>query len=42
MVPPTCLTKNISGGQQEKGHGVVQHVQSKYHLSSLVNLQGGT
>ena len=33
MVPSTCPAKQISGGQQEEGHGVVHHVQGEHHQS---------
>ena len=33
MVPPTCPSKKNSGGQQEKGHGVVHHLQQEHHQS---------
>ena len=33
MVQPTHLSKKISGGQREEGHGVVHHLQQEYHQS---------
>ena len=36
MFPYTCPAKYISGGQQEKGHGVVHHVQGEQHQSYLL------
>ena len=33
MVPYTCPAKYISGGQQEEGHGVINHVQGEHHQS---------
>ena len=34
MVPSTCPTKRISGGQGEEGHGVVHHVHCTYSAHS--------
>ena len=37
MVPSTCPAKQISGGQQEEGHGVVHHVQGEHHQTCLLH-----
>ena len=37
MVPSTCQTNEITGGQQEEGHGVVHHVQWEHHQSYLLH-----
>ena len=37
MVPSTSPAKQISGGQQEEGHGVVHQVQGEHHQSYLLH-----
>ena len=37
MVPSTCPAKQISGGQQEEGHGVVRHVQGEQFQTYLLH-----
>ena len=37
MVPSTCPAKQISGEQQEEGHGVVHQVQEDHHQTNLLH-----
>ena len=37
MVPSTCQKNEITGAQQEEGHGVVHHVQWEHHQSYLLH-----
>ena len=37
MVPSTCPAKQISGGQQEEGLGVVHQVQEEHHQTYLLH-----
>ena len=37
MVPSTCPAKQISGGQQEEGFGVVHQVQEEHHQTYLLH-----
>ena len=37
MVPYTSPSKQISGGQREEGHWVVQHVQGEHHQTYLLH-----
>ena len=36
MIPSTCPAKQISGGQREEGHGVVDHNQGEHHQTSFL------
>ena len=37
MVPSTCPAKQILGGKQEEGHGVVHQVQEEHHQTYLLH-----
>ena len=37
MVTSTSPAKQISGGQQEEGHGEVHHVQGGHHQTYLLH-----
>ena len=37
MVPSTGPAKQISGGQQDEGHGVVHHVQGEHHQTYFLH-----